>query len=111
MGAHGLLHVPPGGEDPLAPHALHPVHHTIEDAHTHVGHTDLIGVREGKGHPHPNLGRILLHLAPFPAGVPGGLLNGQQEPFFQLRHTVYTSLSFLQPYCTPNPPELQYEIP
>ena len=31
---HGLLHVSPGGEHALAPHAVHPVHDAVEDTHS-----------------------------------------------------------------------------
>ena len=45
VGTHSLLHISPGGEDTLTPDAFHLVHHAVEDPHTHVGHTDLIGIR------------------------------------------------------------------
>ena len=81
MLAHGLLHVSPGGKDTLAPNAIHLVHHAIENPHTHIGHTDLVGIRETKGNIDPNIFRIFLNFIEFSAGVTGRLLHrGENSP-------------------------------
>ena len=79
MLAHGLLHVPPGGKHPLAPHAVHFVHHAIQNPHTHIGHTNLVGIRKAEGHIHPNLGRVLLNFVVFSAGITGRFLHRRQD--------------------------------
>lgn len=86
MAAHLGLHIPPGGEDPLAPYAVHAVHHTVKDPHAHIGHTDLIGIREAKRHPDIHHLFILLYLPPFAAGIAGRLLHRGEYPLFQFGH-------------------------
>ena len=76
---HYFLHIRPRCKYPFAPDAFHLVHHTIENPHSHIGHADLIGIREAKGNPHPDILQVLLHLAPFSAGIPGRLLNRQEN--------------------------------
>ena len=80
VGAHSVLHIAPGGKHPLAPNAVHPVHNAIQDPHTHIGHADLIGIRETEGNTHSGLGQIFLDLAPLAAGVPGRLLDSGKDP-------------------------------
>ena len=77
--SHSLFHICPGGEHPLAPYAVHLVHDAVEDPHTHIGHTDLIGIREAESHPHPDLGFIFLYFVVFAAGIPGRLLHCRQN--------------------------------
>ena len=88
--AHLLLHIPPRGKHPLAPHPVHSVHHTVENPHSHIGHADLIGIREAERHPDVHILFVLLHRAPFAAGISGRLLNGGQDSVFQVGHR-YTS--------------------
>ena len=79
MPAHSLLHVPPGGKHPLAPYAVHLVHHTVQNPHTHIGHPNLVGIRKAEGHIHPHLGRVLLDFVVFSAGIPGRFLHRRQD--------------------------------
>ena len=79
MLAHFGLHIPPGVEDALAPDALHLVHDAVEDPHAHIGHADLIGIREAEGHIDPDGIRILLDLIEFAAGVARRLLHAGQD--------------------------------
>ena len=94
--AHLLLHVAPGGEHPLAPHALHVVHHAVEDPHAQVGHADLIGVREAEGNAGIHLGRVLLHGVVFPAHVAGRLLHPGQDA---LQSFIHGKFSFMYAFC------------
>ena len=89
--SHGFFHIPPGGEYPLAPNIGNLVHHTIENPHTHIGHTNLIGVRETECHPQGHILFLLSHLAPFAAGVTGRLLNPRQNAILLICHS-FTSL-------------------
>ena len=88
--AHLRLHVQPGGKHPLAPHPLHLVHHTVEDAHAQVGHTDLIGVGEAQGVAHIHLTAGLHHPVVLPACVPGGLLHPREDVFQSSIHAEST---------------------
>ena len=76
-----LLHVGPGGEDPLAPYAGHPVEDPVEDAEAQVGHADLVGIREAEGEPGIHLALVLHDRVIFPAGVPGRFLHPGQDAF------------------------------
>ena len=100
MGPHGLLHVPPGSKHPLAPDAVHPVHHTVQNPHPHIGHTNLISIREAERHPDPNIFFFLLHLAPLAASVPGRLLNCGKDSPLQVGHiaTSYFRVTILYPF-------------
>ena len=79
MPAHGFFHICPGGKYPLAPDTVHLVHDTVEDPHTHIGHADLIGIREAVGHPYPDLGLVFLNFVIFTAGISGGFLHSRQN--------------------------------
>src|SRR5699024_10712179 len=94
MLAHSIFHVPPGGKDPLAPDALHLVHHAIKNPHTHIGHANFIGIRKTERNPDAHSIQILLYLAPFSAGVPGRFLHRGKNALFQFGHSV-TSLSMV----------------
>ena len=87
-GAHLLLHIGPGGEDPLAPHAGHVVEHPVEDAEAQVAHPDLIGVGEAEGEAEVHLVFVFHHRVVLAAGVAGGLLNAGQDAFQSLIHSV-----------------------
>ena len=107
---HGLLHISPGGKDTLAPHIGDLVHDPVENAHTHIGHTDLIGVREAKGHSNGHVFLVFPHLPPFAAHITGGLLYRGQNTAFQICHLV-TSLRILPIYCTRFSLHLQENFP
>ena len=79
MLTHGFFHVPPGGKDPLAPHAVHFIHDAVKDPHAHIGHTNLIGIREAERNPNPYILRILPDFIVFSAGVSGRLLYPRQN--------------------------------
>ena len=99
MASHLLLHVPPGGKDPLAPDAIHPVHNTVQDPHPHVGHTNLIRVREAERHPDVHFVLIFYDLSVFPAYVTGRLLHLPQDPLQLLCHVCSLNLSFSFALC------------
>ena len=103
---HGLLHIPPGCKHSLAPHIADLIHDPVENAHPHIGHADLIGVREAEGHADGHLFLLLAHLPPFAAHIPGRLLHRGQDAAFQICHLV-TSLRKLPIYCTRCRPCLQ----
>ena len=73
--AHLLLHVAPGGEHPLAPHAVHLVHDAIENAHAQVGHADFVGVGEAEGDAGVHIFFIFDDRVILAAYVAGGLLH------------------------------------
>ena len=79
--AHLLLHVAPRGKHPLTPDAVHPVHDAVQDAHTQIGHTDLVGVREAEGDAGIHLRLVLQHGVIFAAHVACGLLHAGQDAF------------------------------
>ena len=81
VGLHSLLHVAPGREDPLAPDLGHFVHHAVENPHPHVGHADLVGVREAEGHPDPDVRLVLDDLVIFAAHISRRFLHGGQDSF------------------------------
>ena len=81
ISAQLLLHVRPGGEHPLAPHAGHLVEDSVEDAEAQVGHTDLVGVWEAEGEAGIHLALVLHDRVIFPAGIPRGLLHPGQDAF------------------------------
>ena len=85
---HLLLHVAPGGKAALAPHALHVVHHAVEDAHTEVRHADLIGIGKAEGDARIDLALVLHHGVEFPADVARGLLHARQDAFKFFIHSV-----------------------
>ena len=86
-GAHLRLHVRPGGEGPLTPHAGHLVERPVENAVAQVAHADLVGVREAEGEAQIHLGLVLHHGVVLPAHVPGGLLHTGQDSFQSLVHS------------------------
>ena len=90
MLTHGLFHISPRGEDTLTPDTLHLIHDTVQDPHTQIGHTDLIGIRETEGDPDPDILRVFFHFIEFSAGIPGRLLHRGEDPLQQFSH-VYTS--------------------
>ena len=77
--AHGILHISPGSEDALTPHALHFVHNAVKNAHTQVGHTQLIGIGEAIRNAHVYFLQGLDHLVVFTANVACRLLHGRQD--------------------------------
>ena len=79
--AHLLLHVAPRGKHTLTPDAVHPVHDAIQDAHTQIGHTDLVGVREAEGDAGIHLRLVLQHGVIFAAHIACGLLHAGQDAF------------------------------
>ena len=83
-----LLHIAPGGEHALTPHAVHLVHHAVENTHTQVGHTDLVGVREAEGNTGVHRRLILQNGVIFAAHVAGGLLHPGQDAFQSFIHVV-----------------------
>ena len=85
---HLLPHIAPGGEYPLAPHAGHLVDDPVQDAHTDVGHPDLISIREAEGHAQVHFRFVLDDLIVFPAGVPCGFLHPWQDAFQSFIHSV-----------------------
>ena len=86
--AHFLLHVPPGGEHPLTPYPFHLIHHTVENAHAQIGHTDLIGVRKAERIAHIHGAPVLHHRVVFPAGIAGGLLDPGKDMFQRSIHVM-----------------------
>ena len=85
--AHLRLHVAPGGKDPLAPHAVHVVHDTVQDPHAQVGHADLVGVREAEGDPGVHRRLVLHHRVIFAAHIAGRLLHPRQDAFQLFIHS------------------------
>ena len=86
MLSHPRLHVAPGGKHPLTPDALHLIHDTVENPHTHIGHTDLIGIREAEGHSDIHFPFVLFHLSPLTANISGRLLHLGQDSVFDIGH-------------------------
>ena len=84
-----LLHVAPGGKHALAPHAVHLVHDAVEDAHTQIGHTDLVGIGETEGDAGVDLGLVLQNGVIFAAHVAGGLLHPGQDAFQSFVHVFF----------------------
>ena len=72
---HRLLHIGPGGKHTLAPNAVHLIHNAVEDPHTHVGHTDLVGIREAKRYTDTDILQVLSNLVIFTTGVSGRFLH------------------------------------
>ena len=93
--SHFRFHVPPGGEDTLTPDAVHLIHHAVQNAHSQIGHSNLIGIRETERHSHAGLGQILFHFSPLSAGIAGWLLYSRQNPLFQFGHSI-TSLFLVE---------------
>ena len=87
MLAHGLFHIAPRCKDTLAPNAIHLVHHTVQDTHTHIGHADLIGVWEAECHADTHICQIFFDLVKFTAGVPRRLLHSRQDSLYQFCHS------------------------
>ena len=85
-GAHLLLHVPPGGEGPLAPDPGHVVQNPVQDAVAQVGHADLICIGKAEGKTEVHLPRVLPHLVVFSPHVPGRLLDPGQDALQSLVH-------------------------
>ena len=79
MLAHLLFHIPPGCKDTLAPNAVHFVHDAVKDPHTHIGHADLVGIRETECHTDTDIVLILFDLIEFAAGIPGRFLHGGEN--------------------------------
>ena len=80
MLAHFLFHIAPGGKNALAPYAIHLIHDTVKDPHTHIGHTNLISIRETEGHTHAHVIFILFNFVKFSAGIPCRLLHSRENP-------------------------------
>ena len=88
MLAHRLLHIAPGREHALTPHAGQFVHHVVEDAHSDVGHPDLVGVGEAERHAQIDRALVLDDLVIFPADVARGLLYALQNAVQLVSHAV-----------------------
>ena len=73
--SHLLFHVAPRGKHPLAPYAVHLIHDTVENTHAQVGHTDLIGIGETKGHAGIHLRLVLHHRVILAARIAGRFLH------------------------------------
>ena len=71
---HLLFHVAPGSKHTLTPYAVHLIHDTVENTHAQVGHADLIGVGETKGHTGIHLRLVLHHRVILAARIAGRLL-------------------------------------
>ena len=84
--AHLLLHVAPRGKYPFAPHAVHGVHHAVQDPHTQIGHTDLIGVGEAERDAGIHVLPVLDDSVVFPAHIACRLLHTGQNAFQSLVH-------------------------
>ena len=85
------LHVAPGSEHALAPDAGDIVHYAVEDTHTQVGHTDLVGIREAEGNAGVYRRLVLEDGVVFAAHVAGGLLHPGQDAFQSFIHGVVLS--------------------
>ena len=85
---HSLLHVAQGGEDTLAPDAVHFVHDAVENAHAQVGHADLIGIRETEGDPDADVIQVFFYFIEFSAGVSGRFLHRGEDSLDQIGHNV-----------------------
>ena len=85
------LHVAPGSEHALAPDAGDIVHYAVEDTHTQVGHTDLVGIREAEGDAGVYRRLVLEDGVVFAAHVAGGLLHPGQDAFQSFIHGVVLS--------------------
>ena len=86
MRAHLVLHIAPRRKNALAPDAGHLVHHAIEDPHTDVGHTDLIGVRETERNAHIDVLFVFDDLIIFSAHIACRLLDAHEEPVELICH-------------------------
>ena len=93
MRAERLLHVAPGREYALGPHAVHFVHDAVENAHADIGHAELVGVRKAERDADIHCGLIFENLVVFPADVAGGLLDALQYAVELIGHGV-SCLSF-----------------
>ena len=91
---HGGLHIAPGGEDPLAPDAVHLIHDAVENPHADIGHADFIGVREAEGHAQVHLGLVLDDLSVFAAHVPRRLLDRGQNAMQLIHHKFHSFVAF-----------------
>ena len=114
--AHLLLHVAPGGENTLAPDAFHVVHNAVEDPHTEVRHTDLIGVREAEGHTGIHLREVLHHRIVLAAHIARRLLHAGQDAFQSFVHRQAPFLSrdidrILHAFCAARKPQLAQRSP
>ena len=92
---HLLIHVPPGGKDPLAPHKGQAVHGVVEDAHAQVRHADLIGIGKAEGQTQVHLALVLDDLIVFAAGIPGGLLHPGKDAFQRFIHGTLHVIKYL----------------
>ena len=72
-----LLHVAPRGEHTLAPDAGQVVHDAVENAHTQIGHADLVGVGEAEGNADIYLFFVFHYRVDLIADITGGLFNTQ----------------------------------
>ena len=77
--AHRLLHIAPRSEHALTPDARHLVHNAVEDAHSNIGHADLIGIREAERDPDVHVRLFLDDLIVFAADIARGLLHPRQD--------------------------------
>ena len=106
VAAHGIFHIRPGGKDSLTPDTFHFVHHSIEDPHTQIGHADLIGIRETKGHMDPNIFGVFHDFIIFAACVPRRLLHrGQNAAELILHGFIPQKVEYA--YCNAKWPALQ----
>ena len=78
---HLLLHVHPGGKDPLAPDVGPLVEQAVKDLHPQVGHPHVIGVGEAKGKAKVHPVSVFDDAAQLSADVLGGLLHLEQHLF------------------------------
>ena len=94
---HFFLHVAPGRKHPLAPHALHLVHNAVQNPHSHIGHTDFIGIREAERHPDIHFLAVFLNFSPLAAGVTRRFLHRREDSFdlFGHRLTSWNIMSLL----------------
>ena len=76
---HGTFHIAPGSKDTLTPDAVHLIHHTIENPHAQIGHTDLISIRKAECHTDTDIFFILFDLIEFAACVSCGLLDSRKN--------------------------------
>ena len=106
VGAHCLLHITPGCEDTFTPDTVHLVHHTVQDAHAKVGHTNLVGVGEAECHTDTHVRKIFFDLIKFTAGIACRFLHSRQDSLYQFSHS-FSSLGKSQLYCTQYSSSLQ----
>ena len=90
---HLGIHVAPGCKNALAPDEGQAVHRLVQNAHTQIGHADLIGVRKTEGKTQLDRVPVLQDLIVFPARVTGRFLNPGKNPLesFIHAHSAYSS--------------------